>query len=349
MASRKMVVLTDGYLRSFRAKTAHSVIRYRPEEVVAVLDAECAGSTCADVLGYGGPIPVVGTLDEVGQADTLLLGIAPPGGRMPPEWKSLILEAIARGMHVLSGLHDFLRDDPELAAAAEKRGVRLTDVRANDEHDVASFEGLEESCLRIHTVANDCSCGKMTTAIEITDGLQKRGLDSKFVATGQTGIMIEGDGSPIDCVVADFVSGAAEKLVLANQSRDVLLIEGQGSLFHPRYSAVTLGLLHGVRPDGLVLCYDMTRTSVAGMDWPLPPLNDVVAFYESAAQIMHPCRMIGVSVIAPGKSNDEVHAECDRVEQSLGLPASDVFRHGSAKLEEAVLKLGRELGKVPIE
>ncbi|OHB70192.1 MAG: hypothetical protein A2V70_08870, partial [Planctomycetes bacterium RBG_13_63_9] len=250
-----MIVLTDGHNDLHTAKTAICVIRYRPEEVVAVLDRESAGKTCGQVMGVGGEIPVVASLADAPEANTLLVGIAPPGGKIPAHWRRIVLEAIARKLTVISGLHDFLNDDPEFSQAAAEYGVRLIDLRDNDEHDVSSGHGLREGCLRIHTVANDCSCGKMLVAVEVSEGLRRAGVDAAFVATGQTGIMVAGSGIAIDRVISDFVSGAAEKLVLANQHHEVIVVEGQGSLFHPRYSGVTLGMLHGLMPDGLIYCY----------------------------------------------------------------------------------------------
>ncbi len=342
---RRLVILTDGYRDPHTAKTAVNVIRYKREEVVAVLDRVGAGQTCQAWLGVGGAIPVVASLDQAPEATALLIGIAPPGGKIPSAWRAIILEAIRRKLDVVSGLHDFLSDDPEFAEAAREHGVRLIDVRKNDERDVAHRQGIRQSCLRIQTVANDCSVGKMVAALEIARELGRRGVDAKFVATGQTGILIEGDGCPIDRVISDFVNGAAEKLVLAHQHHEVLVIEGQGSLFHPRYSCVTLGLLHGSLPDGLVLCYQMGRTKIGGMDLPLPGLEQTRDFYEAAARIMHPCRVIGVAINGYGYSDAEVEAERQSVRRRLGLPACDVLRHGPGELVDAVLDLRRQLGK----
>lgn len=338
--SRRLIILTDGHHHAHIAKTAICVIRYKPEEVVAVLDRAEAGKTCQELLGVGGGIPVVGSLAEAPAANTLLIGIAPPGGKIPPAWRAIVLEAIHRKLNILSGLHDFLCDDPEFAQAAKEHGVQLIDVRKNDEHDVAHRQGIREECLRIHTIGTDCSVGKMLTSVEITRGLKRCGVDSKFVATGQTGIMIEGDGCPIDRVVSDFVNGAAEKLVLANQHHEVIVIEGQGTLFHPRYSCVTLGLLHGSIPDGLILCYEMGRDRIFGMEqYPLPSLKRAIEVYEMAANVMHPCRVIGVAINGNTFSDAEVQAERERVRRELGLPACDVVRHGPDELVDAVLAL----------
>ena len=335
-----MSYLRDGYTDAHTAKTAISVIRYRPQEVVAMLDGHEAGKTCEEVIGTGGTIPVVATLGDVPAADTLLIGIAPPGGKIPRAWRPIVLEAITRGMNIVSGLHDLLKDDSEFVEAAAKHGVELVDVRDNAERDVANREGIRDDCLRIHTVANDCSCGKMIAAIEVVEGLKRKGKDAKFVATGQTGIMVEGDGCPVDRVISDFVSGAAEKLVLANQQHEVIVIEGQGSLFHPRYSCVTLGLLHGTMPDGLIACYEMGRTKVQGMDQvDLPSLQRVIEIYETVAGVMHPSRVIGVAVNGRAFTDEQVAAECEEVTRRTGLPACDVYRHGADKLVQAVLEM----------
>jgi len=342
--ARRIVILTDGHCDSHTAKTAICVVRYRPEEVVAVLDREAAGKTCGDVLGVGDDIPIVASLSEATGANTLLIGIAPPGGKIPQSWRPIVLEAIEQGLTIVSGLHEFLRDDPEFSREAKQNGVALVDLRANDERDVASGVPFREECLRLHTIANDCSCGKMVAAVEVAQGLCQAGVDTAFAATGQTGIMVAGEGCAIDRVIADFVSGAAEKLVLANQHRDAIVVEGQGSLFHPRYSAVTLGLLHGVKPDGLILCYEMGRRVVFGMeDYRLPALPNVIEFYETAARIMHPCRVIGVAVNGQKFSDTEVEIECRRVETELKLPACDVIRHGPTKLVEAAVELRKSL------
>jgi uncharacterized NAD-dependent epimerase/dehydratase family protein len=344
--TRRAILLTDGVSDSHTAKTAINLLRYRPADVVAVLDRTAAGKSCQEVFGVGGAIPLVAQLSQAPAANMLLIGIAPPGGRMPASWRDIILEAIARKLDVVSGLHEFLNDDPGYVGAAREQGVRLVDVRSNDERDVANRRGIREGCLRIHTIGNDCSCGKMLTSIEVTEGLKRVGLDAKFVATGQTGILIEGDGCPVDRVISDFVSGAAEKLVLANQHHQAIVVEGQGTLFHPRYSCVTLWLLHGVIPDGLILCYEMGRKAIYGMEqFPLPPLARVKEFYEAAAGIMHPCWVIGVAIDSHKFSEAEAAAERNRVHKELGLPACDVIRHGPDTLVEAVLELKRKPGK----
>ena len=337
---RRMVILVDGYTDPCTAKTAIGVIRYRTEEVVAVFDRGGAGKTCGQLLGVGGSIPVVGSLADAPAANSLLLGIAPPGGKIPAAWRSIVLEALGRGMTVVSGLHEFLADDPEFAQAAARNNAALVDLRRNDERDVSHRRGIRADCLRIHTIANDCNSGKMVAAVEIARGLQNAGVDAAFVATGQTGILVAGGGCAVDRVISDFVAGAAEKLVLANQFHEVIVVEGQGSLFHPRYSGVTLSLLHGTIPHGLIACYEMGRKAVFGMpEVPLPSLRKLIDFYEAAASLMHPCRVIGIAVNGIKFSDAEVEAECTRVEDKFQLPVCDVIRHGPGKLVEAVQKM----------
>ncbi|MEM8946578.1 MAG: DUF1611 domain-containing protein [Planctomycetota bacterium] len=332
-----MIILTEGHSEPITAKTAASVLRYKPQDVVALLDTTQVGKTAEQLLGVGGAIPVVGSLDSAPDANALMLGIAPPGGRIPESWRSVILGAIDRGMSVISGLHDFLSDDAEFSAAATAKNVQLVDVRKNSERDVANRKDIREECLRIHTVGQDCSLGKMLVALELTHALQRTGLKTKFVATGQTGILIEGDGAPIDCVVADFVSGAVEKLLLANQHHEVMVIEGQGSLAHPRYSGVTLSLLHGCMPHGMIMCYEVGRKNVNGMEHiPLQSLPKLIETYEMMANLMGPSKVIGVAMNSSFVTAGEADAEREKVRRELGLPVCDVIRHGSDELVEAI-------------
>ena len=192
-------------------------------------------------------MPVVHSLSDVPKADSVYIGIAPPGGKLPPEWRPTILSALASGLDVVSGLHDFLVDDPEYVAAARGGGGMLFDVRRNRHKSTAQCLTFRPGSIRIHSVGHDCSVGKMVATCEVERGLKARGHDAKFLATGQTGIMISGEGVPVDCVVSDFVNGAVEELIQQNEQHDFLLVEGQGSISHPAFSAVTLGLLHGCR------------------------------------------------------------------------------------------------------
>ncbi len=342
--NRKIVILTQGFTNPHEGKTARNLIQYRPEEVVAVLDKYEAGKKSIELLGVGENIPVIASLSEAENADTLLIGVATPGGKIPIDYKSIIIEAISMGMNIISGLHQFLSDDIEIQNEAKLKNVKLIDVRKNIHREVANKKGINDNCLRIHTVGNDCSLGKMIVSMEINNELKRRGYDSKFAATGQTAIIIEGSGIPIDAVVGDYINGAAEKLVLDNQNHDFLMIEGQGSLVHPRYSSVTLGLLHGSMPHGLIMCYEMGREFIANMEGvKIPSMDKVLEFYERSANIMHPCKIIGFGINSRKFSKEDADKERDRIKEIYGLPACDVVKHGPGELTDAVVQLKEEL------
>ncbi|QDT02070.1 hypothetical protein K227x_04410 [Rubripirellula lacrimiformis] len=341
---RRIAIITDGYSTPFLAKTAISLVRYRTKDVAAVIDTAAAGSTAQELLGVGGAIPVVNGLSAIPDVDALYIGIAPPGGKLPEEWRRVVMEALQRGIDVVSGLHDFLTSDDDYLQAAAESGSRLIDVRRNQFKSTAKGHRFRTGCARIHTVGHDCSIGKMVTSMEIHRGLVQRDLRSKFLATGQTGIMISGHGLPIDCVVADFINGAAEQLVQESEDQDFLLIEGQGSISHPSFSAVTMGLLHGSAPDGLVYCYEAGRTQVKGLDdVDIPPMKDQVAAYLMNANLRHPCKLIGIAVNTRSLSEVDAIAEIDRAEAMFGLPACDVFRMGADKLVDACIALRSEV------
>ncbi len=342
---RKMVILTEGFTNPHTAKTASSVIRYGNDEVVALLDSTCAGETTHSLLGVGGDIPVVSTLAEAPASEILLLGIAPPGGSIPANWRTVILDAISRGMDVIAGLHDFLTHDDEFVAAAARHGVTLTDVRKNDERDIARRLGLRGDCLRVLTVGHDCSVGKMLTSIELTNGLKAAGHDAHFVATGQTGIMVSGEGCPIDRVIADFVSGSVEKMILEHQQHDILMIEGQGSLVHPSYSAVTLGLIHGAAPQAMIMVCELGRETITGLEHlRIPPLAKIIELNETMASIFQPCPGIGIAVNSHHVSAEEAATERQRMRAEFDLPVCDVVRDGPQDLIDAVLAFRKSDG-----
>ena len=342
---RRFVIRTEGYSNPVTAKTGASVIRYREPDVVAVLDAEHAGKKASDILGSGESIPVVATLAEATSANTLLFGTAPTGGRLPERWRAAIGEALRSGLDVVSGLHDFIGDDEEFARLAEESGAKIHDVRRNTETGVSIGQPLGDDCLRIHTVGHDCSIGKMVVTLELERALINAGHDAKFLATGQTGIMVSGEGVPIDTVVADFVAGAAERLVLRNKEHDILLIEGQGSLAHPMYSAVTLGLLHGSQPQGLILCFEAGRDECGGI--PGRKLHDLPTLrhaYETVGRIVHPTEVIGIAMNGRNLTVEQAKSEKSRIREEMSLPICDVFRDGPGDLADAVLQFKERLG-----
>ena len=334
----RIVILTEGKSNPTDAKTATGVLRYRADEVVAILDSGLTGTTAAERLGVGGDIPFIGSVADV-DADTLLIGIAPAGGGLPASWRVLLRQAIERRMSIVSGLHVFIGDDPEFRELAEKRGVRIHDVR-KPPADLPVSRNLARSptCFRVHTVGHDCSVGKMLTSLEITRVLQERGHSAEFLATGQTGIMISGKGIPIDAVVSDFVAGAAEKLVLESRDRDFVVVEGQGSLIHPLFSGVTLGLLHGCAPQAMVMCVDPRRTGIKHGNAPMRPLPDVIDLYERMANLIAPSSVVGVSLNTSSLSDSEAVAEVEGIGGLTGLPTTDVIRFGCGSIVDAILE-----------
>lgn len=349
MAKQRLVILSEGRSNPQDAKTASGILRYRPGDVAAVLDSTQKGRTAGEVFGVGGSIPFVSRLAEA-KADALLIGIAPAGGGLPASWRPILREAIERGMDIVSGLHYFLSEDPELAARARERGVTLHDVRRPpSDLTVSGNLAKDLACFRVHTVGHDCSVGKMVTALEVTHGLRKLGRKAEFVATGQTGIMISGWGVPVDRVISDFVAGSIEKVILERQAAEFLLIEGQGSLIHPLYSGVTLGLLHGCAPQAMIMCYEAGRDEVRHARMAMLPLGEVIAIYETMARVICPSRVIAVSANTSLLSPAEAEREVKGVEDRLGLPTMDPVRHGPQKLVEAALAARGQAGPDQIE
>jgi uncharacterized NAD-dependent epimerase/dehydratase family protein len=344
MTAPRFLILADGDFGPMTSKTANSVIRYLPERTVGVLDRRQAGKTAQDVLGFGGPIPIVGSIRE-GLAlapDALLVGIAPQGGRLPAEWHGWLSEALDAGCDLWSGLHTFLGDDPVLAAKAHRAGRRIFDLRkAPADLPIASGAAKTVEPYVVLTVGTDCNVGKMTAQLQLARGLNAGGVRTRFVPTGQTGIMIEGWGIAVDAVVSDFVAGAAERLVLEGaEDADVVLVEGQGSINHPGYSAVTLGLLHGSCPDGLILCHQSSREYIGDYReaaWlRIPPLSQYIRLYESIGSAVHPTRVIGISLNTYDLSDEAARRACEAATRETGLPATDPVRFDAAPLLDAV-------------
>ena len=339
---RSWLVLTDGYLTERNAKTAHGVIHFAPDRIAAVVDPEHAGRDLIDVLPeLGRRAPVVATVAEGLNYDptSLLLGVATPGGWMPDHWRAWIAESIEAGLEIANGLHTLLSDDTELVALAENHGVRLWDVRVPPE-GIPLFSGMSLDIPQrtVLTVGSDCAVGKMTVSLALTKAAMDAGVKAEFVATGQTGILIAGRGIAVDRVISDFTAGAAEQLVLeSDPDSEVLMVEGQGSLWHPAFSGVTLGLLHGSAPEALVLCHQAGREAIEEPPFTaLPPLADMVATYESMAQTLRPAPVACVAVNTRGLTETEGAAEIDRIRESTGLPTGDVLRGDSPKLWSAV-------------
>jgi uncharacterized NAD-dependent epimerase/dehydratase family protein len=274
-------------------------------------------------------------------ARAMLIGVATPGGLIPVHWVSILIEALGAGLDIVSGMHARLSEVPGLADAASTAGRRLIDVRVPPSN-IPVGTGRPRSGRRLLTVGTDCALGKKYTALAITKGLRERGVEADFRATGQTGIMIAGSGIPIDSVVADFVAGAAEMLSPSASPHHVDVIEGQGSLFHPAYAAVSLGLLHGSQPDMFVVCHQPTRTHVLGCPtFALPSIDEVIERTVALGKLTNDSiRCVGVSLNTADLEDDEALRLFDSESQRVGLPAADPVRGGAAfdRLIEACIE-----------
>lgn len=304
------------------AKTAFGLRDWCPDDVVG----EWSLPTAAVSLGLERLSPANAAARGAG---SLLIGIAPIGGKLPEHWLPDLEAALAAGLDIVSGLHTRLTSFPTLVAAAAQHGVTLHDVR----HSTESFpagSGVKRSGLRVATVGTDCALGKKYTALSLTNALKARGQKATFRATGQTGIMIAGSGIVIDSVIADFIAGAAEVLSPDNDPDHWDVIEGQGALFHPAYAGVTLGLLHGSQPDYLVLCHDPSRQTIGFRPgFLIPPLDVAAEQYLVNARLTNKAvRLAGISINSSSLSDTEWVAYRERVEREMGVPVCDPMRGG---------------------
>jgi uncharacterized NAD-dependent epimerase/dehydratase family protein len=339
----RYLVLADDAFGPQTSKTANACIRYTPEHVVGVIDASKAGMSAQQVLGFGGAIPVVATLEDglKLKPNALLIGIAPAGGQLPSSWIRLLAKAIEHGLDVWSGLHNFIADIPELAALAKKHGVTIHDLRRPPAGlGVANGRVRHVDATVVLTVGTDCNIGKMTTQLQLLDAVRAHGIKTKFAATGQTGILIEGSGVGVDAVIADFIAGAAEQLVLeCAREADLVLVEGQGSIIHPSYSGVTYGLLHGALPHAQIMCAQPSRTAINRCEWvKIPPLVDFIRMSEAAAAPLRPAPVIAVALNTFDLDDAAARRAVDTVQRETGLPTTDPVRYDPAPVADAIAR-----------
>jgi uncharacterized NAD-dependent epimerase/dehydratase family protein len=354
---RRIVILAEGSFGVHHGKTAMGVIRYGRDTVVAVIDSTQAGHNVREWLGDSGryDIPIVASISDalsfLPRADALLIGIAPTGGKLPDDWRHAILTAIRSGLDILSGLHTFLGDDPEFAEAARAAGVRIIDFRRPPEREETSVGRRHEAGKRVLlTVGTDCAVGKMSVALELRRAAMVAGRSVAFVPTGQTGMMIDGWGVAVDRVVADFLQGTTEWLVEEGERRgDWVIVEGQGSLDHPAYSSVTLGLIHGATPHAMIMVH---RPGLADHDFehlpdahfPIAPLPGFIELHEQVAALVAPSRVVAVALdTSLIEDDDEARRVISETAAETGLPCDDPVRFGGdglwRQIEEAVDRL----------
>jgi D-glutamate N-acetyltransferase len=345
----RYLVLAEGFSDDRHyGKTMWGVLRYRRDDVVAILDSTRPPG--AETEG----VPVVQRIEDAFPLapDTALVGVATQGGRFPPAWRELLRSCMALGLDVENGLHVFLNDDAELRELGERHGVQLRDLRRPpDDLSTATGENLCVPGTIVLTVGSDCAIGKMTVSLELDLEARRRGLRSVFVPTGQTGMAIAGWGISVDAVVSDFLAGAAERLVVEGSERaggtadQFLWVEGQGSLVHPVYSGVTLGLFHGSAPHLLVLCHEAGRGEIEGVGGgphPIPPLAELVALHEQISLPVRPARVAAIALNTRRLDAAAARAAIAAAEAETGLPAGDPVRFGAGPLVDAVVAMAAE-------
>lgn len=339
---RLAILLHEGILGQ-HGKTGLTLLRYSQAEIVAVIDYECAGESLPQLTGINCNAPIVDSMASAMayQPDVLAIGIAPSGGRLPEAWRQEVKQGVAAGLSVLNGLHTPMASDPELQTLL-KDGQKIWDIRQEPTGlTVGSGKARTLTCQRILTVGTDMSVGKMSASLELYQAAQKRGIRAKFLATGQAGIMISGDGIPLDAIRVDFAAGAVEQLVMrSGNESDLLIVEGQGSLLHPG-STATLPLIRGTQPTGLLLVHRAGQTHVRNHDHvPIPGLSEVIRVYESVASAGGAFAEVRVKAIALNTGHLDVEAAENaiaQVQQETGLPCTDAVRFGADLLLDAVM------------
>ena len=313
------------------AKTAQGVVDWRPDWCIGQMRLDgCKADTGLTDM----------TIDEAATAGarTFVVGVVNAGGVLPDHWISEVVKAIEAGMNVATGLHRRLSSIPEIAEAAAKHGAQLHDVRFSDV-SFTTGKGTRRSGKRILAVGTDCSVGKKYTALALDLEMQKRGMKSDFRATGQTGVLISGRGIALDAVVADFISGAAEWISPANDDDHWDCVEGQGSLFHPSFAGVSLGLLHGSQPDAFVVCHEPTRTKMRGVEHSLPTIRQVIDRNIEDGKLTNPdIQCVGICVNTQNLPEDEARDYLSRLADEYGLPCVDPIRTGMAPIVDEIQK-----------
>ena len=337
----KVVILAHGMFIGFGGKTARGVYFYSPHEIAAIIDRERAGRYASDFFPGKRKVPIVRSIDEVRDYDTLIIGAAPIGGTLPEDWREEIKEALKAGKNVISGLHYFLSEDPEFKKIAEISGAEIWDVRKPPSNlKVADGSGRDVNTVLV--AGTDCSVGKMITAVELTKEAKKRGINAGFVATGQTGIMIGCDaGAVIDRIPGDFMAGTVEDMIKkVGKMKDIVFVEGQGDLAHPAYSGVTVAILHGSYAKKIIIAHDPTRkehTGYEGKGFSILSLEKTIELYEALASNVSRGKVVGISVDGENMKDEEIAKYIEKVEYELGLPAEDVLKNGAGKLLNAIL------------
>ena len=328
-------ILCPGAFDYISNKTGNMLIRYRPQEVCCVIDPDKSGQTAQDILGYGGKIPVVSNFNEAKNysPNAMVIGSSSQGGRINEVYRKEIIAAIKYGCNIYNGMHQFLNGDPELVTLAKKETVTINDIRCPpDPPHFPKGSWKKRKTKIILIVGTDCNTGKMTTGWEITERLKKRGKNVQFVGTGQTGIMLGGNGVPIDAVVADFMAGEIEHAVDAvNDQADLIIVEGQGSLTNMYYAGVTLGLMHGAMPDYMIMTDEPGR-AVDVSNNKMVSIGDVMELHLSLMKYFKPSQFLGINLLTYKMNEELALKEIKKIGAKHQLPTTDLVRFGDNKL-----------------
>lgn len=339
--TQPIAIFAEGTMGLLNAKMAEGILRYGRNPAVAVIDSTKAGQRVRDLCAIDSDVPIVAALEDAIAlgATVLVLGTAPSGGRVPPEWMDMLREAVARGLSIVNGMHDQLA--PVLGRDLAK-GQWIWDIRTpqGDLPDIAMARAAALPNKRILMIGTDMAVGKMTAGLELHRSLTARGSDAVFLASGQTGIAIMGTGIPLDAFRVDHAAGAVERMVLEAGAHDVVVVEGQGSLLHPG-STATLPLMRGSCCNGMILCHRAGMKTLDTLDHVrVPPLNDVIALNEMTAAangVLTPAKVLGIALNTSRLSEEEAQAAIAEISAETGLPVTDPVRYGADPLAEAVL------------
>lgn len=342
-SNHRIVVLAEEKFGPLTSKTANQAIRYIPEQIVGIIDRTQAGKSAQEVIGFGGNIPILQNLQHALEynPNTLLIGIAPTGGRLPETWRPIINEAIENKLSIISGLHTYLSDDLEFSNHAKKCNVQLIDLRkVPPEYEVVA-KGLWKNRIAktILTIGTDCNVGKMTASFELHREFMRRGLKSDFVATGQTGILLSGKGVCVDSLVGDYIAGAIELEVdnSAKSGAEFIHVEGQGSLTHQGYSSVTLGLMHGVMPDAMILVHHPIR-KVDDYGFQISDVKKLIHLHEIMIRPFKESKVVGIAMNTVKMIQEQIREAKRDLERQTDLPTADILTSDVRLLADAILK-----------
>jgi uncharacterized NAD-dependent epimerase/dehydratase family protein len=338
----KVIIYAEGAFDGPYSKMAQGILRFSQYEIVAIIDSGLAGKIARDIyMDIDSNVPILESIEASLslQAETMIIGIAPKGGEMPRTWRKDICFAIEQGLSIYSGLHTMISDDDEFSSLAAKHSVKLWDAR---KVPMQFPIGMGRTCQLkgkiILTVGTDCKIGKMTTAIMMVDALKRRNKKVVFIPTGQIGVIISGYGLAIDRVIGDFMAGAVEQLILEyGKDADYIVVEGQGSLFHLGYSAVTLGILHGALPDAMILCHEPQRTFISESKRPIPPLDLAISTYENSIRYFKQTKVVGMALNCRGLNSHQRTKTISEIQTATQLPTTDPVILGVENLIDSII------------